>query len=69
MVPIGTWLRITNLKNQRSVLVRVNDRLHPRMKRIVDLNKSSASKLGYIRNGLTQVKVEILGSVKPKEGV
>jgi rare lipoprotein A len=68
-VPIGTWLRITNLKNQRSVVVRVNDRLHPRMKRVVDLNKTSALKLGYIRSGLTQVKVEILGAIKPKEGV
>ncbi len=67
IVPLGTWLRITNLKNQRSVVVKVNDRLHPRMTRIVDLNKTSAEKLGYIRSGLTQVKVEILGAQRPTE--
>src|ERR671912_433139 len=46
-VPLGTWLRVTNLNNKRSVIVKVNDRLHPRMKRVVDLSRVSAEKLGY----------------------
>src|SRR5215213_4691824 len=37
VLPIGTWIRVTNMQNKRSVVVKVNDRLHPRMKRIVDL--------------------------------
>lgn len=60
IVPLGSWIRVTNLRNNRSVIVKTNDRLHVRMKRIVDLSKSAAKKLGYIGRGLTQVKVEVL---------
>ncbi|MEO6070602.1 MAG: septal ring lytic transglycosylase RlpA family protein [Chitinophagaceae bacterium] len=66
VLPLGTWIRVTNLKNNRTVIVRVNDRLHPRMKRIVDLNKGSAIKLGYVGKGLEEVKVEVLGVRKIK---
>ncbi len=65
-VPLGTWIRVTNMQNKRSVIVRVNDRLHPRMKRIVDLSRSSAERLGYTSRGLASVKVEIIGVKKPK---
>ncbi len=64
VLPLGTWIRVTNLKNNKSVIVRTNDRLHVRMKRIVDLSKSAATKLGYVRSGLTKVKVEVLGKKK-----
>lgn len=67
VLPMGTWIRVTNMKNKRSVVVRVNDRLHPRMKRIVDLSRSSAEKLGYTSLGLTEVKVEVIGVKKPKD--
>src|SRR5437868_2949617 len=60
VLPLGTWIRVTNLSNNRSVVVRTNDRLHIRMKRIVDLSRSAAEKLGYIGRGLTKVKVEVL---------
>lgn len=65
ILPLGTWIRVTNLRNNKSIIVKTNDRLHPRMKRIVDLSKSAAQKLGYIGRGLTQVKVEVLEKVKP----
>ena len=65
VLPLGTWLKVTNLRNGRFVTVRVIDRLHKRMKRVVDLSKSAAQKLGYIGAGLTQVKVEPLGAKKP----
>ena len=60
-LPLGTWIRVTNLSNNRSVIVKTNDRLHPRMTRIVDLSRAAAEKLGYIKKGLTKVKVEVLG--------
>jgi rare lipoprotein A len=60
ILPLGTWIRVTNMSNNRSVIVHTNDRLHIRMKRIVDLSRSAAEKLGYTKKGLTQVKVEIL---------
>src|SRR3954469_23404330 len=45
ILPLGTWIRVTNLSNNRSVIVRTNDRLHIRMKRIVDLSRAAAEKL------------------------
>lgn len=66
VLPLGTWIRVTNLRNNHAVIVQINDRLHPKNKRIVDLSKVAATRLGYIKRGLTQVKVEVLGKVKPK---
>ena len=68
VLPLGTWIKVTNLRNGKSVIVKTNDRLHPRMKRIVDLSKVAAQKLGYVSRGLTRVKVEIVGkNTKAKE--
>jgi rare lipoprotein A len=64
VLPLGTWIRVTNLSNNRSVIVKTNDRLHARMKRIVDLSRAAAQKLGYISKGLTKVKVEVLKKVE-----
>jgi len=64
-LPLGTWIRVTNLRNKEVVIVRVNDRLHRRNPRLVDLSKSAAKKLGYTGQGLTQVKVEVLGKKQP----
>jgi rare lipoprotein A len=60
VLPLGTWIKVTNLRNKRTVIVKVNDRIHPKMKRIVDLSRSAAQKLGYISSGLTRVKVELV---------
>jgi len=60
VLPLGTWIRVTNLMNNRSVVVKTNDHLHIRMKRIVDLSRVAAEKLGYIGRGLTKVRVEVL---------
>ena len=65
-LPLGTRIRVTNIRNGKTVEVVVNDRLHPKMKRIVDLTKSAAKKLGYVDHGLTKVKVEVIGKVKNK---
>jgi rare lipoprotein A len=58
--PLGTWLKITNLKNNKTIVVKVNDRMHPRMKRLVDLTLTGAKKLDFVAAGLTQVKAEVL---------
>jgi rare lipoprotein A len=67
VLPLGTWIKVTNLSNGKSVIVKVNDRIHPRMKRIVDLSKVAAQKLDYISKGLTRVKVEIAHSKSAPE--
>lgn len=60
VLPLGTWIKVTNLRNGQSAIVKVNDRIHPKMKRITDLSKSAAQKLGYVSRGLTRVKVELI---------
>lgn len=67
VLPMGTWIKVTNLRNGRSVIVKTNDRLHTRMKRVVDLSGEAARQLGYIKSGLTRVKVEVLGKKKPEK--
>jgi rare lipoprotein A len=64
VLPMGTWIRVTNLSNNRWVIVKTNDRLHARMTRVVDLSRAAAEKLGYIAKGLTKVKVEVLEKVE-----
>ena len=59
-LPLGTMIRVTNLRNKRSIIVKVNDRLHHRNPRLVDLSRAAAIKLGYIGRGITRVKVEVL---------
>ena len=58
--PMGTWLRVNNLKNNRSITVRVNDRGPFIDNRIIDLSKKAAEKLGFVRDGLAEVKIEVL---------
>ena len=57
---LNSWVRVTNLINNKSVIVRINDRMHPRMAkmgRVVDLTKTAALLLGGF-DGLTKVRVE-----------
>jgi len=67
VLPMSTWIRVTNLSNNRWVIVKVNDKLHARMTRVVDLSRVAAEKLGYIGKGLTRVKVEVLQKVEIPE--
>jgi rare lipoprotein A len=46
--------------------VQVNDRLHPKNKRLVDMTKSGAEALGYVENGVARVKLEVLANKKSK---
>ena len=62
-LPLGTRLLVTNLKNNRSVVVKVNDRMNKSNNRLIDLSKKAAKELGFIRTGLTKVKIEILRNI------
>ncbi len=65
-LPLGTYLKVTNLKNQKTVVVKVNDRLAKHNKRVVDLSKCSARKIGSIKAGLAKVKVEVIPAEEAK---
>lgn len=66
-LPLGTYVRVTNLRNKRTIVVKVNDRLHARNKRLIDLTKAAAQKLGFVKSGLVRVKIEVLGKKPPSE--
>lgn len=56
----GTKVRVINLKNKKSVTVRINDR-GPFIKgRIIDLSLAAAKEIGMIKSGVVKVKIEIL---------
>ena len=57
-LPFGTSLRVTNLKNGHSVVVRVNDRGPFVRGRIIDVSTPAADALGFRRAGVAMVRVE-----------
>jgi rare lipoprotein A len=65
IVSLNTYVRVTNLRNKRIVVVKVTDRMHRNNPRLLDLSRSAASQLGYTGHGLAKVKMEILGREKP----
>ncbi len=60
-LPLGSLVRVTNLRNQRSVVVRVNDRGPVPQDRVIDLSYAAAHSLGFSDRGLAPVKVELIG--------
>jgi rare lipoprotein A len=59
-LPFGTRLRVTNVTNGQSVMVRVNDRGPYVPGRIVDVSYSAADKLGMVDGGLARVKLDVV---------
>jgi rare lipoprotein A len=59
-LPLGTHLLVTNLKNGRTVQVRVNDRGPRAPGRVIDLSYAAAEMLGYVQAGLIPVRVQVL---------
>jgi rare lipoprotein A len=68
-LPFGTKVRVTNLENNKSVEVVINDRGPYVEDRIIDLSKGAAEQLGFINKGLADVKLEVIdpGDGKAKE--
>lgn len=63
-LPLGTVVRVTNLDNGRSVVVRINDRgpygRNYRKGTIIDLSRAAAQRLQFIDDGLVKVRVEVV---------
>lgn len=59
-LPIPSYVRVTNLHNKKSIVVRVNDRGPFAHNRVIDLSYAAAQKLGYAHAGTATVKVEYL---------
>lgn len=59
-LPLGTLIRVTNIENEKSVVVRVNDRGPFARNRILDLSRSAASELGFLHAGFAKITYEII---------
>jgi rare lipoprotein A len=58
--PFGTFVRVRAVESGKSVVVRINDRGPRSGNRVIDLSRAAASQLGMIRDGIAQVKVEVI---------
>lgn len=59
-LPFGTQVRVRNLRNGSSVVVRINDRGPFTRGRIIDVSKAAARKLGFVRQGVVRVEISVL---------
>ncbi|MFZ1730728.1 MAG: septal ring lytic transglycosylase RlpA family protein [Bacteroidota bacterium] len=59
-IPLNSKVRVTNLTNNKSVVVRINDHGPHAKGRIIDLSRSAAAQIAMIENGTARVKVEVL---------
>jgi rare lipoprotein A len=59
----GTYVLVRNLKNDSTVIVKINDRLPQKSERTIDLTFKAAQKLNFIISGLTKVEITVLDSL------
>jgi rare lipoprotein A len=59
-LPFGTKVRVTNLENGRSVVLRINDRGPFAKRRIIDVSRHAAKHLGFLGAGLARVRVQVI---------
>ena len=63
-LPLGSYVRVTNLGNHKSVVVRVNDRGPVTPGRIIDLSYNAARSLNMHNHGLQKVRIDVIGADK-----
>ena len=59
-LPFGTRVKVTNLENDKSVEVTINDRMPSRNSNLIDLSRSAARTIGMERKGVVNVRVEVI---------
>ena len=64
-LPMGTKVRVTNLNNGKSEIVRITDRGPYTKGRIIDVTEGVAQRIGFYKNGIAKVKVEVVEKVDP----
>ncbi|HLF11176.1 MAG TPA: septal ring lytic transglycosylase RlpA family protein [Gammaproteobacteria bacterium] len=68
-LPIPTWVEVTNLDNDKRVIVKVNDRGPFVANRIIDLSYAAATEIDMVRAGTTRVEVRALGAPAPAAAI
>ncbi|MGY2290478.1 septal ring lytic transglycosylase RlpA family protein [Pseudomonas sp. SDO528_S397] len=61
-LPFGTQVKVTNLDNDKSVVVRINDRGPHTRGRLIDVSRKAAEQLGMLGSGTARVRVQALGN-------
>ena len=59
-LPLGTKIKVTNLLNHRTLVLKVNDRGPVPQNRVLDVSMGAAKRLGFLRAGLTPVRIQVL---------
>ena len=65
-LPFGTQVRVTNLRNKRTVLLRVNDRGPTQPDRIGDVSLAAARRLGMLRSGVVDARIDVIAPADPR---
>jgi len=63
-LPFGTTIRVTNLRNNKNLVLRVNDRGPHLGRRLLDVSWAAAGRLGFVHSGTTRVRVEVVSYPK-----
>lgn len=58
--PFGTRVKVTNLENDRSVIVKINDRMARKNSNAIDLTRHAAKELGFVKQGKARVNLEVV---------
>jgi rare lipoprotein A len=72
ILPMDTWVRVKNLENNQTVVVRINDRGPYKKNRIIDLTRRAATDLGFVDQGTARVSIKVLKYPKnydPRKGL
>lgn len=67
-LPLPSYVKVTNLDNNKQVVVRVNDRGPFHQGRVIDLSYAAATKLGYANKGTARVRLELINAKPPEDG-
>ena len=66
---LGTFIKVTNVRNGKVVYVKVNDRMAAHNKRLVDLTSTAAEQLHFKEQGTTQVLLEVVTDDEGRNGI
>ena len=66
-LPFGTLVKVENLANTLSVIVKVNDRCRRHEQVIIDVSREAALELGFVRHGTARVRMSVVGNNPPDQ--
>ncbi len=68
-LPLGTIVKVTNRNNGKWIIVRINDRMSPRSRHLIDLSRRGARELDFIQAGHAPVSLEIIPTLPVAEAL